>query len=208
MIHVILFDLGNVLLPVDGHRMARSLSKHTALSPDDILKHFGKHEIINEFESGRMKPEMFYNHISEACQLDGLEFEDFLIHFNDIFEEDASMISLLAKLKRNHKLGMISNTNEIHTEHMLKTYDLFKQFDYLWFSHEAGLRKPDAAIYKLALDHFNVPAENTVFIDDLPMNVEGAKKIGIQALLFQGYDKLVADLQALGVGFSTNGGTH
>src|SRR5688572_12170615 len=99
MINVILFDLGNVLLPVDGHRMARSLSKHTSLSPDDILKNFGKHDIINDFECGRMTPAAFHSYIAQTCQLDGIGFEDFLTYFNDIFEEDTRMIKLLAQLK-------------------------------------------------------------------------------------------------------------
>lgn len=50
-------------------------------------------------------------------------------------------------------------------------------------SGEVGLRKPDAAIYELALDRVGVPADRVLFIDDAEPNVLGARASGLQALL-------------------------
>jgi putative hydrolase of the HAD superfamily len=199
MISVVLFDLGNVILPVDGHRMAQKLTGHSPLSIDEILSPFGKLELLNEFETGRLTNDKFFEHITNACRLSNLKYDEFLPMFNDIFEEDSRVISLIESLKSKVKLGMISNTNLIHSTHLLKQYELFSHFHKVWFSNDVGLRKPDPAIYQLALNHFNAKPENTVFIDDLEINIEGARKLGINSILFKGYDNLIAELGELGV---------
>lgn len=56
-------------------------------------------------------------------------------------------------------------------------------FDPVVISGEVGLRKPDAAIYRLALDRLGVAAERTLFVDDAEPNVRGARAVGLQALL-------------------------
>lgn len=199
MIKVVLFDLGNVILPVDGHRLAHKLTKHTTFSAQEILECFFHHEIINPFEKGEFTPDDFYKKVCGKMNLTGLEFAEFITHFNDIFDEDQNVIDLLAILKHNYKLGLISNTNQVHVEHMTARYELFKHFDELWFSNEAGLRKPDPAIYRLAIEHFGVNPREMVFVDDLKPNIEGAESLGINGILFKSYEQLVRDLDKLGV---------
>jgi putative hydrolase of the HAD superfamily len=199
MINVVLFDLGNVILPVDGHRMAQKLTKHSPFSPDEILSHFGKKEMLDEFETGRLSNEDFFNHIKERCSFNGLDYHGFLPMFNDIFEEDPSVIALIEELKSHVKLGMISNTNAIHATHLVARYQLFSHFHKVWFSNDVGLRKPDAKIYQIALDHFRVKPEETVFIDDLLPNIEGARKLGIHGIHYRSYEHLVDELNKLGV---------
>ena len=55
-------------------------------------------------------------------------------------------------------------------------------FDVVVDSCEAGLRKPDRRIYELALSRLGVAAEDAVFLDDFPVNVEGARRVGLHAI--------------------------
>lgn len=199
MIRVVLFDLGNVILPVDGHRMARKLTKHSPLSQEEILSHFNKQEIVHEFETGRLSPQAFFEHIRTSCSLRDLEYAGFLPLFNDIFDEDSAVIRLIEDLKPKVKLGMISNTNTIHSSHLVESYKLFSHFHKVWFSNDVGLRKPDPAIYQLALDHFKANPEESVFIDDLEPNIEGARRLGIHGIHYKNYNHLVEELDRLGV---------
>ncbi len=75
---------------------------------------------------------------------------------------------------------------------------LFDRFRDIVVSGEEKLVKPDAAIYRLALKRFGLPAEGTVFIDDNPANVAGADAVGMTGILFTGTDDLVPRLHALG----------
>jgi putative hydrolase of the HAD superfamily len=179
--------------------MASKLTNHCSLSQEEILKHFNQQEIVHEFETGRLSNEGFYDHIRTSCSLNGLAYADFLPLFNDIFDEDGRVIRLIEELKSHVKLGMISNTNAIHSKHLIERYELFSHFHKVWFSNDVGLRKPDPAIYRLALDHFKAQPNEAVFIDDLEPNIEGARRMGIHGIHYRGYENLVAELETLGV---------
>lgn len=62
-----------------------------------------------------------------------------------------------------------------------------------------GLRKPDAAIYRCALDILGVPPERVLFIDDRQENVAGADSVGMKTIRFTGASALRPQLQSLGV---------
>jgi putative hydrolase of the HAD superfamily len=69
---------------------------------------------------------------------------------------------------------------------------LATHFDVQVISGEVGLRKPDPAIYELALDRLEVPADRTAFVDDLPHNVEVADELGLFGVLHDGDDAATA----------------
>ena len=66
-------------------------------------------------------------------------------------------------------------------------------------SGREGLIKPDAAIFETLLERFDLDASRTVFIDDLPANVEAARSLGLIGLVFDDAPKLRADLRDLGL---------
>jgi len=199
MIKTVLFDLGNVLLPYDLMRLASRLASHSPFSPKEILERIGYDKLAHDFETGRMSPEEYFQCVAHSCQLRHLDFDGFVAIFNDIFDEDTLVVDLITRLKKTYKLGLISNTNAIHVLHLKTTYPCLSHFEQLWFSNEAGVRKPDATIYRLALSHFSCEPSETIFIDDLEPNVVAAKSLGIQGLLYQNVKKLEKDLSALGV---------
>lgn len=75
----------------------------------------------------------------------------------------------------------------------------FAPFRDVVVSGDEKLVKPDAAIYRLALERFGLRAEEAVFIDDNAANVAGANAVGIHGLLFTGEPQLRADLKELGL---------
>lgn len=70
---------------------------------------------------------------------------------------------------------------------------LAAHFDVQVISGEVGLRKPDPAIYHLAVERLGVPAEACVFVDDLPRNVAAATALGMAGITHDGDDVAVAD---------------
>jgi 2-haloacid dehalogenase len=76
---------------------------------------------------------------------------------------------------------------------------LFDRFRDIVVSGDEKLTKPDAAIYHLALERFGLPADAAVFVDDRLDNVEGAKAVGMHALLFTDAETLRRDLADLGI---------
>ena len=57
--------------------------------------------------------------------------------------------------------------------------------------------KPDPTIYRLLLERYSLVPEESVFIDDLPVNVEAGKKLGIHGIVFQSKEQVQAELEKL-----------
>ena len=199
MIKTVLFDLGNVLLPFDLMRLARALSRYSRYSPEEVLARIGADDVLHRFETGELAPEEYHAYVLSSCSINGLDFNQFVLIFNDIFDEDADVVGLLGRLKERYKLGLISNTNAIHVSHLRASYPMLGHFERMWFSNEAGCRKPDARIYEMALAHFATRPEETVFVDDMLPNVVAARNLGIRAIHYRDRDQLSADLLQLGV---------
>lgn len=85
---------------------------------------------------------------------------------------------MLTRLKQKFRLGIISDTWPSAME-FLKAAGLFDLFDSITFSCQLGIFKPDAALYQHALAGLGLPPEQTIFVDDCPECLEGAKNQGI-----------------------------
>ena len=199
MIKTVLFDLGNVILPFDLTCLANQLARYTNFSPEIILEKIAYNQVAVDFETGKMTPKEYFDFVTKACDFKDLSYTQFIVIFNDIFDQDHQVWDLISRLKKNYKLGLISNTNPIHVDYIRSNHPQLDHFHHLWFSNEAGLRKPDHAIFKLALTHFDADPAETVFIDDYEENIIGALELGIKALHYKGFDKLKTDLHELGV---------
>lgn len=99
-------------------------------------------------------------------------------------------LQYLPALKENYSLYLLSNTNAIHYSAFNKilkeetghsTLDDF--FTKAYFSHHIGLRKPNAAIFEYVLKDAQITAEETLFIDDTPVNINAAKNLGMHSHL-------------------------
>jgi len=83
----------------------------------------------------------------------------------------------------NYKLILLSNTNELHIDWVVKNvwfYEEFKSsFHKFYLSHEINLRKPDKEIFEFVLQENNLIAEESLFIDDTKENTDVANQLGI-----------------------------
>ena len=79
-------------------------------------------------------------------------------------------------------------------------------FDRLVLSHEVGHMKPDQRFYQACVAAAGVPASSCLFIDDLPENVEGARRAGLTGLRYVETPALIDDLSRLGVEVPTGEG--
>ena len=198
---VIVFDLGNVLIPVDPERTVRRLNERQAGLGDLVKRLIVENpEWQKNLEVGAWSKERFLEKI--VPRLDGaLTGEEVCEYYSEIFELNDDVIALLPKLKKNYPVFLLSNTNEIHQKYGWEKYDFIRLFDEVILSNEVGSAKPDAAIYREAEKRSGKPAAEHLFIDDLIENVEGAKRVGWDAVLFRGYDDLVAEFRERGVKF-------
>ena len=96
-------------------------------------------------------------------------------------------------------LGTLNNEAREPNEYRLERFEIRKYVDVTLSSCYVGLRKPEQAMYRRALDILGRPAERVLLIDDRQENVAGAEAAGMKGLCFSGADSLRRDLELLNV---------
>lgn len=89
------------------------------------------------------------------------------------------------------KMAILSNMNIEILEYVRRSFDWLSVFDEQIYSFEAGVIKPDRAIFDLCVERVGVPARSCLFVDDVDENVQAARKAGMQALQYTDHAKFV-----------------
>lgn len=187
----LIFDLGGIILNINPQLTIDAFSR---MGMDKVLgKDTFKYQVnlLHQIEKGASTPEEFRNNIREIL---GNHVSDNTIDkawTAMIIDMPKERIRYLEELKKNYRIFLLSNTNEIHRKLFHKMfsddngysfYDLFKKN---YYSHEMGMRKPDPEIYKIVLQKNNLIPEETLFIDDMEDNTKAAQLLGMQVLLLE-----------------------
>lgn len=183
----IIFDFGNVLLNINPELTSGAFRKLGIKDETDFFGGRGSLELMQRFERGFATPDEFRQSIAASmktivthAQIDEA-WNALLLDF------PPERVELVKKLGQTHRLFLLSNSNQIHyevfTSDFQKTYGypLEFLFEKMWFSHQVGLSKPDAAIFEFVLKDKMLDPKETLFIDDTLMHVEAGRKTGIQA---------------------------
>lgn len=109
-----------------------------------------------------------------------------------------SMIELVKKLKKHYKIAILSNSEVKYMEYYRKKGS-FRLFNVLILSHKLGIAKPNVKIYKITLKRLKLKPGECVFIDDHKENLEPAKKLGMEIILFRSLSQLKKDLKKKGI---------
>jgi HAD superfamily hydrolase (TIGR01509 family) len=199
LIKVILFDLGNVILPFNHYQIAEKLSrfvqKEEFKDPAEIFSHLFdfKNGAVNGYEVGKFSSTEFFQSLKEHLQL-SISFEEFIPIWNDIFVEDQEVSEIIRSLKGKKRLGLVSNTNSLHFDYILTKFPILRLFNKWILSHEVGSKKPAIEIFQKAIEWASVKPEKILFIDDTENHVEAAVSLGIQGIHFLSAQKLKEEL--------------
>jgi FMN phosphatase YigB (HAD superfamily) len=200
-VEILLFDLGNVILPFNHYQIAEKLApfsnRHERPDPAAIFSYlFDLHQgLVNDYETGRLTSQAFFDSVRKAFDLQ-LSFDRFVPIWNEIFTENHDVSVLIRALKGRMKLGLLSNTNPLHFEFILLRFPVVRSFDGWILSHEVGSKKPAPEIYREAIRWASVMPEKILFIDDAQRNIEGAAALGIQTIRFVSAQGLKEELAA------------
>jgi len=194
---LLIFDLGRVLVDFDFRKAIRDIKQFSPLSEDQIHHFFETTPLWDAYERGSLPSEDFFRKLSEALELKGITFEDFKPLWCNIFTEKTDTVALLQKLKGRYKLAMLSNVNEMHWLYIRDRHAFMHWFDIPIASYAVGLRKPEAAIYQHVLEKAGVPAEKSLFTDDVEAHITAAQKLGIRAHQFTTADQFAKDIKDL-----------
>lgn len=200
-IEVILYDLGNVILPFNHFQIAEKLSRFSAKKefqdPQKIFFFLFDSEkgAVNGYEVGKVSSSEFFQSVRESLQL-SLSFEEFKPIWNEIFTENKKVSQIILSQKRKWKLGLVSNTNPLHFDHVLSTFPILRVFDRWILSHQVGSKKPAIEIFRKAVEWGSVEPPRILFIDDIEKHVEVAASLGMQTIHFLSAEQLSEEISA------------
>ena len=150
-ITAVVFDFGNVLGFFSHRRAAEQLTRYApaSVTAADVLTFLADDDLEVEFESGRMSTADVLLRLRSRFQLTGSDDELAAWLALDMFTANEPVCSLVPLLQGRYRLLLLSNTNDLHYRHFRRQFtDTLDRFDNLVVSHEVGLRKPDARIYR------------------------------------------------------------
>jgi len=112
-----------------------------------------------------------------------------------------AMIDLVAQLKARHglKIVVVSNESREVNAYRIRKFKLDVFVDCFISSCFVHIRKPDSTIFRLALDIAQAPAQQVLYIENTPMFVQIAERLGIQSILHTDYKSTCAKLASFGL---------
>ena len=103
---------------------------------------------------------------------------------NGIFSSNIPMERTVLALKERFPLFLLSNTSELHLAYLMQHWKVLQHFPDGVYSFRAKCAKPDPRIFETAIKQFGLNPENTVYVDDLPANVDSASSLGFKAIRY------------------------
>ncbi|MFQ6010007.1 MAG: HAD family hydrolase [Candidatus Aenigmatarchaeota archaeon] len=198
MIRAIAFDMGSVYVYAPSMLFYKEAAKYFGISAKEMKKAF--HEQRDDFQKGKIKESKFWEQFADGYgkKADMKVIRKAWKRMTDKMRVDPSMEVVVRKLKKKYTVGVISNTVEYHYN-FIKRKGWYKPFKPVICSCKVGYRKPEKKIYKLFLQKAKVKASETVFVDDKKECVDGARRVGMKAILFENAQQLRRELVKLGV---------
>ncbi len=199
------FDLGKVLLHFDHMQACRQMSEVSGVAAEQIFNIIFQGDLQTRYERGEITTPEFFD---EFCRRTNThpDYQALLAAAANIFSLNADVASIVDQLAAaGFTLGLLSNTCEVHWNHCFQGRFpvLSGCFSIYVLSYQIRAAKPDAAIYQAAIERANRPAAEIFFVDDRPENVAGARRAGLDAVLYTTPAQLSKDLTARDDGFKS-----
>lgn len=195
----VIFDLGGVLVKTEPQRLIQSVAQDCGQSEQQVARVLGDATLAEAFELGRLGAKEFFETMAARLKL-SWDFARFVRVWNSIIiDENRDTTWLLSRLRQRYRLVVLTNTNVLHDEHIRRTWPVFHEVHHWIASYQVGLRKPEPAIYELALRQAEVSPAAAVYVDDRHENVAVAQQLGLTAVHVTDGLPLEQEFHALGL---------
>lgn len=196
-IRAIIFDLGGVLLRTADFSPREKLAARFGMSRSELEELIFGGLSGGGVQRGEISLEEHWMTVRERLNCSP---EDFRTLIDVFFAEDGldhELVDYIRQLHRDYKTALLSNATTDLREQIAEKWHFEDAFDVMVISGEVGVTKPDAMIFRLALEKLGVEPDEAIFVDDMRSNVEGARKAGLNAILFRSTAQVQTEIQQL-----------
>jgi putative hydrolase of the HAD superfamily len=204
-IEAVISDFGGVLTsPLLDSFLA--FKDHSGISPAAIgqamaaiSERHGNHPLA-ELETGRTSERAFLDELGRelSAQLEReVEMHGFGERFFEHLDPNEELIGYMRRLRdRGYRLAICTNNVKEWEERWRAMLPVDEIFDVVVVSAFVGTRKPEPRIYEITLDRLGVPPAAALLVDDIEVNCEGARELGIHAIHFRSNEQAIAEIEA------------
>lgn len=137
--------------------------------------------------------------VALALSIDNAAVEELMA---DVWAEyvgtlNEALAEYFAALRPRYRTGILSNSFVGAREREQHAHGLGDICDVIVYSHEEGVLKPDPQIYRIVCERLDIAPECALLLDDLEANVDGARAIGMNGIVFRSNEQAIAEVQAL-----------
>ena len=188
----LIFDLGGVLLDLHFDRCHEAFARLAGSSVEEIKSKIAGTSSFVEHEKGLISDGEFRDGLRVMLNKDWPDQEIDMAWNAILGDIPQERLQLVQSLRKDYQVFLLSNTNSIHLPLFAKMVyantgqpSLESFFDKTYYSHVLKMRKPDEEIFRHVLEENKLVPENTLFLDDYPVNLAGAEKTGMKTFHVQ-----------------------
>lgn len=186
----LIFDLGGVILDLSVDHTLDAFADLSKITKEKVKELFISSPGFEDYEKGSLDDQAFREFIRETYSVSASDEAIDTCWNAMLLGIPPLKLDLLTKLQNEFQVYLLSNTNGIHLHHInevmlpkiagAKVLDNY--FHKAYYSHLMCKRKPDADIFEQVIEENHLVPEQTLFLDDNAMNIEGAKSVGIKTI--------------------------
>jgi putative hydrolase of the HAD superfamily len=193
-------DIGGVLLTNGWDRTARkkAIDRFKLDAAETEERH---HLTFDTYESGKISLTEYLNRLVfyKKRNFTESDFRKFMFDQSKPFPEMLNMIRRI-KEKYNIKIAVVNNEGSELNKYRINTFKLGEFVDFFISSCIVHFRKPDADIFRVALDIAHVDPDKVIYLEDRPMFVQVADSLGIRGIIHKDFNTTKKRLSDLGWG--------
>lgn len=205
----IIFDLGGVIVDLDVRASMTAFSRLgltppgvslEQLSSGGIPKDWAMRKLMHAMDIGQMDATGFVATLLPQCR-PGTTGQDIIDAYNQLIRLPRQRLERIQQLSRRYRLFLLSNLGDIHWQETQRQAAAFGIpfegcFEQLFLSFQLHMVKPDPAIFRHLTEATGIVPEETLYIDDLPDNIEAGRQLGFKAykIACNGLDEVCEEL--------------
>lgn len=197
---LILFDLNGVLYRYDRDTRIAHLARVSGRPPDAIRAAIWDSGFEDSGDAGALDADAYLRRFGERMGWNLAEI-DWIDAQRNAVEPIASAQALLPRIRSGVQLAVLTNNNLLVRRHFAALYPEIaaRAGERVHVSAEFGARKPDPQVYRRCLERIGTAPAASLFIDDSPANVAGAREAGLHGLLYRDPEALAGELRGRGL---------
>jgi epoxide hydrolase-like predicted phosphatase len=195
-VRAVFVDFGGVIMRTEDPGPRSRQAERLGMTSRNLEKIVFESESSLKASTGEITEEAHWLAVSKKLGVSRGQGEKIIAEFFSGDRWDTTLLDYLRSLRPGKKVGLISNAWS-GLRAVISSQNFGDVFDEMIISAEVGMMKPDPRIYRLALEKMGVPPAESVFVDDVLVNVEAARSVGMTAIQFTQRDKTLEELNRI-----------